>query len=411
MKRIWRRASRDRSQPLRVMFIATELEVGGAERLLVEIVRNLDRNRFTPEVCCLKRPGALGRMLSREVTVHHGLLHSKYDMAVLPRLARCLAHRRIDAIVTVGTGGDRMFWGRLAGLTARVPVILSALHSTGYPQVVEPINRLLAPITDGFIAVAQRHAEYLVAEEGCPADRVYTIYNGVDTERFRPGDPVLARQRLGLPVTAPVCGIVAALRHEKQHLLLLDAFRLVATHLPDAHLVIVGDGPQRPAIEQAVGQWELGERVLLLGNRDDVPELLPAFDVKVLASKMEANPASVLEASACGVAVVAPAVGSLPETVVHERTGWLYPGSDVGALADGLTALLSDREVAARYGAAGRELVCRRFSLQAMVGGYERLIDGLWRAVAAGRSFRPADLAESSRPAGCAANDYSPADR
>src|SRR5262245_38735121 len=149
---------------LRLMFVHTFMPVGGAETLLVNLIRRLDRQRFAPEICCLKFPGPLGEVMAREVPVFSGLLRGKYDARVLPRLTRLLAKRRIDAVVTVGAG-DRMFWGRLAARFAKVPVILTALHSTGWPDVVGRLNRLLTPITDGFIAVAETHGRYLREEE------------------------------------------------------------------------------------------------------------------------------------------------------------------------------------------------------------------------------------------------------
>ena len=108
--------------------------------------------------------------------------------AVLGRLARLMAERRIDAVVTVGPG-DKMFWGRLAAWRAGVPVICSALHSTGVPDHVEWLNRLLAPLTDAFIAVAEPHGRYLAEHEGCPVAKVRVIPNGVDVERFHPRWP------------------------------------------------------------------------------------------------------------------------------------------------------------------------------------------------------------------------------
>ena len=378
--------------PLRVMFVHTELVVGGAETLLVDIIRNLDRSRFTPELCCLKRLSALGEVMAHEVPTHVGLLKKKTDLGVLGRLTRLLRDRRIDAVVTVGTGGDRMFWGRLAAWRAGVPVILSSLHSTGHPVKVERLNRMLAPISDGFIGCARMHSEFLATGEGCPPEKVFTIYNGVDTERFRPADRHLARRRLGLPLDVPIAGIVAALRPEKQHGKLLDAMHRVVAERGDAMLVVVGDGVERPGIERRIEQLNLRDNVRLLGSRHDVHDILPAFDMKVLASKMEANPASTLEASAYGIPVVAPIVGSLPETVLNDKTGILYPPVNTTALAEAMLLLVSDPEKARALGRAGRELVCRRFSLANMVGGYERLIDGVYRAAARGERFTPSQF-------------------
>ena len=136
--------------PLRVMFVITSMPVGGAETLLVELIRRLDRGRFSPELCCLKCFDPLGKLLAEEIPAFTGLLAHKYDFAVLWRLVRLMRRRRIDAVVTVGAG-DKMFWGRLAAWLVGVPVICSALHSAGLPDHVELPNRLLAPMTDAFI--------------------------------------------------------------------------------------------------------------------------------------------------------------------------------------------------------------------------------------------------------------------
>ena len=177
--------------------------------------------------------------------------------------------------------------------------------------------------------------------------------------------------------------------------MLIEAWADVVRRLPEAQLVIVGDGTERAAIEEAITRHRLHASVTLLGCRDDVPELLPAFDVMVLSSKMEANPASTLEASACGVAVVAPDVGSLPETVVPGKTGLLYPGSDRAGLVEALLKVLGDRSWATQLGEAGRRFVQEHFALEVMVCGYERLIEGLYDAAWSGEPFLPEDLDEA----------------
>ncbi|MFN3191651.1 MAG: glycosyltransferase [Aureliella sp.] len=366
--------------PLRIMFIHTELVVGGAETLLVEIIRKLDRTRFAPELCCLKGLAELGEVLAAEIPTHSGLLRSKFDIGVIRRLGNLLKEREMDAVVTVGTGGDRMFWGRLAAWYAGIPVVLSALHSTGYPVTVEPINKLLAPITDGFIGCASAHSKYLASGEGCPPQKVYTVWNGVDVDRFQPGDAAEIRKRIGLPIDAPVAGIVAALRPEKQHVLLLDAWANVLNRIPKAQLVIVGDGIEREKIEQRALELGVTQNVHMLGTRHDVHEILTAFDVKILASRMEANPASTLEANACGVPAIAPNVGSLPDTIQDGVTGLLTPPNDPEALSIAIQKMLGNLGTAKKMGQAALKTVRQRFSVEVMVAGYESLIEGLYQA-------------------------------
>ncbi len=215
-----------RTKPLKTSFVLTSMPVGGAEMLLVNLIDRLDRHIIDPEVVCLKQPGPLGTELSHKIPVYSDMLRGKYDLRVLWKLYRRFRRSQTDAVVTIGAG-DKMFWGRLAARMARVPVICSALHSTGWPDGVGSLNRKLTPITDAFIAVAQDHAQFLINWEGFPRQRVFMIPNGVDTEKFKPDPSKRAwlRESLGIPEHAQLVGIVAALREEKNHSQFINAAR------------------------------------------------------------------------------------------------------------------------------------------------------------------------------------------
>lgn len=367
-------------EPLRVMFINTHLSVGGAETLLVNLIRRMDRDRFAPELCCLKHLGPLGEELAAEVPAFSHLLHGKKDLFVIRRLAKLMRERRIDAVVTVGTGGDKMFWGRLAAWRAGVPVVLSALHSTGLPDHVERPNRMLARWTDGFIAVADSHGRYLAEAEGCPENKVFVVPNGVNTETFAPQvpDEELCLE-LGLQANQPVATIVAALRPEKNHALFLKAAAQVQASVPDARFLIVGDGPCRAELEALSASLNLQDIVQFLGVRSDVAQLLSLSTVAVLTSKMEANPVSLLEAMATATPVVATRVGSIPETVIDGTCGFLVPPDDPETLAQRIEVLFADRTLAGVLGCQAREHVVRHWSLDRMVTGYEDLITTIYR--------------------------------
>lgn len=381
MKTRHREIAPEDRDPLRVMFVITCMPVGGAEILLVELIRRMDRTRFAPELCCLKYLGPLGEELAGEIPAHTGLLHHKYDFAVLWRLTRLMRRRRLDAVVTVGTGGDKMFWGRLAASLAGVPVICSALHSTGLPDHVEWPNRLLTPLTDAFIGVAKPHGRYIIEHEGCPAPKVHVIPNGVDVDRFHPrwADQAL-QAALELEQGQPVVGIVAALRPEKNHELFLEVARRVHAELPQARFLVIGDGPRRENLVELQKSRGLEGVVKMLGARNDVAELLSLLDVFLLTSHMEANPVSILEAMASEKPVVAPRVGSVPETVHHGQTGLLAEPGDAAAMTEHVLQLLREPHVATTMGRAGREEVLARWSIDAMVEGYQNLIDQIYRS-------------------------------
>lgn len=365
-------------RPLRVLFVLTSMPIGGAETLLVNLVRGLDRTRFAPHVVCLKQLDQLGEVLAKEIPTASHFLSNKFDVRVLPRLMRYLRQHEIDAVVTVGAG-DKMFWGRLAARLSGTPVVISALHSTGWPDSIKRLNRCLTRWTDAFVAVAEAHGRFLVESEGFPQHKVRVIPNGVDTECFQP-DPLAGeavRCELGIPRDAPVLGIVAALRPEKNHEMFLDAAERIRRQIPDTQFVVVGDGDERPRLEAIAASRSMSECVRFLGARHDIPAILSAVDVLALTSHIEANPVSILEALSCQVPVVSTRVGSVAESVVHGQNGYLVEPGDAVGLANQITALLNDPEQAERLGRHGRRLIMERFSLQTMVDGYQQLIGRL----------------------------------
>lgn len=370
------------ARPMRVMFLLTSMPFGGAETLLMNLVRRLDRSRFETELCLLKESGPLGEVMAAEVPVHSGLLSHKWDLRVLRRLVRLFRKRQVDAIVTIGAG-DKMFWGRLAGWLAGVPVIASALHSTGWPDGLGRLNRLLTPITDVFIAVAAPHGRFLVEQENLPASKVVVIPNGVDSDRFAPlPDDTGLRRELSLSPTAPIVGIVAALRPEKNHELFLEVARQVRSRVAEARFLIVGDGPQRESLEQLARDLGVSEVVRFLGSRDDVPRILGSVDVFALTSHNEANPVSILEAMSVGKPVVSTDVGSIRESVLEGVTGFLVSSGDAVKFAERVIWLLENPLSAREMGAAGRKRALQVGSVQGMVGGYENLLESLfWKKV------------------------------
>jgi len=377
-----------RTSPLNISFVITSLPVGGAETLLVNLVRQLDKSLFRPQVLCLKEAGELGEAIACEVPLKSQLLSGKFDLRILPRLTHLFQSQATDAVITVGAG-DKMFWGRLAAKLAGVPVICSALHSTGWPDGVSKLNRLLTRITDGFIACANHHAQHLIKKEGFPQAKVFMIPNGVDTHRFQPNPTqrTKLRRELNLDADAKLVGIVAALREEKNHHQLVMAARDVLRDHPKTHFILVGDGPMRGSIENLICENGLSSHFHLLGSRSDTHLILPALDAFVLTSKNEANPVSILEALACGIPVAAPRVGSIHETVLHEKTGLLTVPLDPFSTADALQRLIGNTAWARQLGLKGRIQIEQNWSLNTMVGGYEKLIAMLYNATATARGL------------------------
>ena len=366
-------------RPIRVMFLLTSMPIGGAETLLVNLVRRLDRNRIEPLIGCMKHKDVLGEMLAKEIPVFSDLIGHKFDVAVLGRLKRIFIEQNVDALITIGAG-DKMFWGRLAAKRAKVPVILSALHSTGWPDGVGRLNRMLTRITDGFIAVAQQHAEYQVEQEKFPKEKVFLIPNGIDTDKFvfSPKSRQQWRVHLGIDAEAPVVGIVAALRPEKNHDLFLESARLVSSQLTQAQFVIAGDGPERQRLEALAREKGIEDRVHFIGSTQDVVGVLSMVDMFGLSSHNEASPVSIMEALSCQRPVVATDVGSIDESVLQGKTGFLVPRDDAQAMSERWLEILGDPSLAQQLGQQGREHIIANSSLDSMTEGYASLVEDIF---------------------------------
>lgn len=374
-----RRETGEVVRPLRCMFVITSMPVGGAETLLVNLMRKMDQNLVRPEVACLKELGPLGTEIGEEFPIHANLIRSKYDFGVVLMLRSLMIERKIDAVVTVGAG-DKMFWGRLAAMSAGIPVIASALHSTGWPDGIGKVNRTLTAWTDAFIGVADSHGEFLRSFEKLPAEKVHVIRNGIDCNRFIP-DPTAKswlQSEIGVGTDTNLVGIIAALRDEKNHELLVRVADQIRETHRESHFVIVGDGPTKKKIQTLAAKLGVQDRVHLMGTRLDTPRIVAGLDVFALCSLNEASPVSILEALACEVPVVATNVGSVSESVVEGQTGLLVESEDVTGFATAVSRLLSNATERQSMGAAGRALVLQSGSLESMTRGYENLLTDLY---------------------------------
>ncbi len=216
------------------------------------------------------------------------------------------------------------------------------------------------------ILAASRAIAGVLERDGFGPECVRVVYEGVADREPPPGGAEALRD-LGIPEGAPVVGNVAALTDHKDHATLIEAAARVVARRGDVRFVIAGEGECRPALERRLRETGLADRVLLLGFRDDIDALLPAFALFCLSSHMEGLGTSLLDAMARGLAIVATNAGGIPEAVEHGVSGLIVPARDPARLAGALIELLEDPSRRAAMGAAGRSLFERRFSADRMV--------------------------------------------
>lgn len=355
--------------PLHVLFVVPDLNVGGAERHVATLTPALDPARAVASVVTIGDEGTLFPGLV-DAGVPAVALHSRRNpAAALVRLVRLMQQTRPDVVVTRGYNSEAL--GRIAAVLTRVPRTVVWVHNNGdiepRGRIRRAVDRLLEPVTSAYYAVAHGQRPYLTGDLDYPDDKIHVIYNGVDPDRFsvRTGDdyPEL-RAELGLPA-GPVIGVVAVLRPEKDHETMLRAMRLVLDEVPDAQLLLVGDGPMRARLQECARDLRIDRSVVFAGSRSDVGRLLAILDVAALSSTtVECFPMALLEAMASGVPTVATALGGVPEMIDEGVTGHVVLPRDAPALASALVAMVRDREHAAAMGRAARTRVESCFSLE-----------------------------------------------
>ncbi len=355
---------------MRITQLVPSLDVGGAERMAALLAIELRRLGHEADVVALFPPAGTwieAALRDAGVPVHHLGKRPGLDLRMVPALARTLRRTRPDVL---HTHLHVLKYVLPAWPVAPRTSVVHTLHNLAEHELEAHSRRVhhaafrlgVAPV-----AIGAAVAESIVRVYGrAPAA---TIANGIDlgTVVPPPGARASVGAELGLPPTAPWLLVVGRLTPQKNHALLLRA--LADPRLAHAHLLVAGTGALQPALADQATAAGLAARVHFLGVRADVPRLCGAADALVLPSSWEGNPLVVMEAMAAGTAVVATAVGCVPE-LVTPGCGRLVPPEDAAALATALAEVAVDRALAARLGAAGRERAEARVSAATMAAAY-----------------------------------------
>ncbi len=301
-------------------------------------------------------------------------------------LRRWLKSHDVD-VVNTHSSVDSWLVALVSRLFRRSPPMVRTRHIAARILNNTPTRWLYQRATRMIVTTGEQLRRQLVEDNRFDPSRVVSVPTGIDGAYFTPGDKRAARAQLGLPPDVPLIGIVATLRSWKGHRYLVDAFTTLTG--PHCRLVIVGDGPQRGALEHQIADLGLRERVLLAGNQQDVRPWLRALDVFVLPSYAnEGVPQAVVQAMLCGLPVVSTPIGSIPEAVTHEETGLVVPPRQVAPLAAAIERLLADPALGARLGAQARARALARFGLAHMLDEMEAVFRAASaRATGAGLRF------------------------
>jgi glycosyltransferase involved in cell wall biosynthesis len=269
--------------------------------------------------------------------------------------------------------------GRAAARAAGAEVVVHSIHGFGFhDSQSRPLRRILVGLeravsrwTDAFVAVSEENIRQGIREKILSPGNVRLIRSGFDTARFLAGSRERGRALLGIPEGVPVVGTIAPFKPQKAPLDFVEVARRVRGEIPAARFVMIGDGELRPQAERAAAEGPLAGSFLFAGWREEIPDLMRAFDVFLLASRWEGLPKVVPQALLSGVPVVATAVDGTREIVDDGVDGFLAPPGDVETLARRVAGLLAG--TAALNPAFKRERLLREFDQAEMVRAQERL--------------------------------------
>ena len=356
--------------------------LGGAEQALFMLIGALDREEWEPTLLLESGLGVEAvaepaRALDVPVRLVRPLPLGLAGARRAPGFARLLRSERPDVFHAHLSWPLAAKYGLASALLAHVPAVVATVQLI--PEMdLDRSSRLqlraIARRAGCTIAVSRDIAAELVDRFGWPAERVEVVHNAVDLARFENTGAAVLRDGLTGGTDRRVVLTAARLDEQKGHPELLRA----AAELPEALFVLVGEGPRRAALQSLAAELGIADRVLFLGHRTDIPELLAACDVFALPSLYEGSSLAVLEAMAAGRPVVSSAIGGTDELLSDGESGLLVPPGDSRALAEALRRLLGDGELRAALGQAGRARAERDFSREAMAGRvtgiYRRLL-------------------------------------
>jgi len=366
---------------MKVLFLVTGLAYGGAETQVVHLATRLKSRGWEVRVVSLMPPKAyMEELEAAGIPVFSlGIRQKLPDPRPVLRLARLIRDWRPDIVHSHMVHANIL--ARIVRPMVRAPVLVCTAHNIdergrkGSGRLREFLYRLTDPLCDLTTQVSRAGLERYVRVGAVPAEKIRFIPNGVDTARFKPDQQtrLRLRQELGLE-EAFVWLAVGRFDVQKDYPNMLRAFAQVVEKQSETFLLIAGDGPLRPAVEELARDLRLEEHVQFLGIRRDIPELMNAADAYLMSSIWEGMPMVLLEASASELPIVATDVGGNREVVLDGTTGFLVPPNDSEALAQAMLRLMSlSGEERRRMGKLARQHIEAHYSLNRVVDMWEAL--------------------------------------
>lgn len=371
--------NRPSDEKIRIAFLVHTYGFGGLENMVTNLVNHLDPEHFEPSIISF----APLKPLNNRVDLNHVRVLSLNKKGgnnplLIYKISKLL--KNIGAHIVQTHNWGTALEGILAAKLARVPAIIHAERGTieGKKRNII-LQRFLWGLANQVLSVSEAHRKKVTRIVGFPHSQIKAIVNGVDTERFSPKPDIKneVREKLGLKKDSICIGTVGSLRPVKNQMLLINACKTILPRFEQVEILIVGEGSLRSQLMQKVHTLGFSKKIHFLGTQNNIPEILNGLDIFVLPSLNEGMPNAVLEAMACGIPVIASAVGGVPEVINDNENGITIPPENEDQLTTKLITLIENQEKRRVFGTQARKTVQERFSLVQMVSKYETLYQSL----------------------------------
>jgi glycosyltransferase involved in cell wall biosynthesis len=367
------------AEKIKVLHLIHTLETGGAQKVIVNLIRGMDRDHFDFTTACMQRKGPIyDEIKSLKSRVVHIQKKHRLDPNLVSRLRKFIRENDFKIVHTHNFSAG--LWGRLAasGIKKNRPVLIHTEHgrraSTDLLRKI--LKQHLACYTDRIIAVSDETRQYMIEKEGIPADKIEVIRNGIDLDYLMMHKDARVKEIESIrekDKNARIIVNVSALTEVKDHACLLEALRILLKKVPSAYLFLVGDGPLRLDLQKQAISLGIDDKVNFMGERHDIAAILAKSDLFVLSSKNEGHPISLLEAMGMGVVPVTTQVGGIPEVLVNTVHGLMVAPGEPSLLAQAMRIPLEEPQLRNEWSLNAMNLIKKEYTAAVMAGKHEEL--------------------------------------
>jgi len=377
-----------KSKKINILFVITKLELGGAQKQLLSLIRGLDQEKFTPFLFTAQE----GLLLSEAVKIN-GLTVKKSkslerpinlwnDLVTVFEIYTYIKEKQVSLVHTHSSKAGIL--GRIAARLAGAKIILHTVHGWSFHDYQGQflrkfyicLERIAGKFTDCIIVVSRHDREKGLANRIVRPEKYQLIRYGIDYAQFNRRTSIF-KEKLGVGPGVKIVTNISCFKPQKACLDFVKLAALVSRRLPETKFILVGDGVMRLAVETAKEKYALGERLILTGWRSDISEILSATSVSVLTSSWEGLPITVLEAICCGCPVVATDTGGVRDVIEDGKTGFLTACGDMENMCAKVTSLLEDELLRERISQQAKINLGDDFSLTRMLKSHCDLYESL----------------------------------